>query len=137
MIIISEIKLWNGNPGTLLDTNLTNFEYIQSVLDRINSIANDNPLFSKYDCNLDLSQNEYLNRNARNQFIKNAKQIEKITPKILSDLLILLGVIDYDKNMPDIPTILYLDKTIWNTYWQAIADKFDLIESSINQLLGG
>ena len=136
-ISATKITLWNGNPETLQSTNLNNFEYIQNVIDRINSIANDNPLFSKYDCNLDLSQNEYLNRNARNQFIKNAQKIEKITPKILSDMLRLLGVIDYDKNMPDIPKMLYLDKTIWNTYWQTISDKFNLIESSINQLLGG
>ena len=85
----------------------------------------------------DLQLLPLLNRNARVQFLSNANKLEKLMPELMEDILLIAGVIDYDKAMPTIPTILYFDKAIWNNYWQAIANDLNLIAKAINQIIGG
>lgn len=132
-----DIELWDGNPGTLNQTNQDNFTVIQKLIDRINQLAQTNPLFSEYNVSFDLQLLPLLNRNARVQFLNNANLLDKLMPTLMEDILLMAGIIDYEYKKPVIPTILYFDKTLWNNYWQAVADDLNLITNAINQITGG
>lgn len=132
-----DIELWDGNPGTLNQTNQDNFTVIQKLIDRINQLAQTNPLFSEYNVSFDLQLLPLLNRNARVQFLNNANLLDKLMPTLMEDILLMAGIIDYEYKKPVIPTILYFDKTMWNNYWQAVADDLNLITNAINQITGG
>ena len=132
-----EIELWNGNPGTLEKTNQQNFTVIQKLIDRINQLSQTNPLFNEYDVVFDLQLLPLLNRNARVQFLSNANKLEKLMPELMEDILLIAGIIDYEYKTPVIPTVLYFDKTMWNNYWQAVADDLGLVVNAINKLTGG
>ena len=132
-----DVELWDGNPDTLNQTNQDNFTVIQKLIDRINQLAQTNPLFSKYNVSFDLQLLPLLNRNARVQFLNNANLLDKLMPTLMEDILLMAGIIDYEYKKPVIPTILYFDKTMWNNYWQAVADDLNLITNAINQITGG
>lgn len=132
-----EIELWDGNLGTLEKTNQHNFTVIQELIDRINQLAQKNPLFSEYNVCFDLRILSLLNRNARVQFLSNANKLEKLMPELMEDILLIAGIIDYEYKTPVIPTVLYFDKTMWNNYWQAVADDLGLVVNAINKLTGG
>ncbi|HJD09387.1 MAG TPA: family 43 glycosylhydrolase [Candidatus Ligilactobacillus faecavium] len=132
-----DIELWDGNPGTLNQTNQDNFTVIQKLIDRINQLAQTNPLFSEYNVSFDLQLLPLLNRNARVQFLNNANLLDKLMPTLMEDILLMAGIIDYEYKKPVIPTVLYFDKTMWNNYWQAVADDLNLITNAINQITGG
>ena len=118
-------------------TNQANFTTIQKLIDRINQLAQTNPLFSEYNISFDLQLLPLLNRNARVQFLNNANLLDKLMPTLMEDILLMAGIIDYEYKKPVIPTALYFDKTLWNNYWQAIADDLNLITKAINQITGG
>ena len=132
-----EIDLWDGNPGTLEKNNQHNFTVIQKLIDRINQLSQKNPLFSEYNVCFDLRILSLLNRNARVQFLSNANKLEKLMPELMEDILLIAGIIDYEYKTPVIPTVLYFDKTLWNNYWQAVADDLGLVVNAINKLTGG
>lgn len=132
-----DIEMWDGNPGTLETTNQHNFATIQSLVDRINQLSQTNPLFSEYNVIFDLQLLPLLNRNARVQFLSNANKLEKLMPELMEDVLLIAGIIDYEYKKPVIPTVLYFDKTMWNNYWQAVADDLGLVVKAINKLTGG
>lgn len=133
----TKIELWDGNPGTLNTTNQTNFTTIQKLIDQINKLSQTNPLFSEYDVSFDIQLLPLLNRNARVQFLKNARLLDELMPTLMDDILLMAGIIDYEYKKPVIPTVLYFDKTLWNNYWQAVADDLGLIVTAINQITGG
>lgn len=133
----AKIELWDGNPGTLNTTNQTNFTTIQKLIDQINKLSQTNPLFSEYDVSFDVQLLPLLNRNARVQFLNNAKLLDELMPDLMDDILLMAGIIDYEYKKPVIPTALYFDKTLWNNYWQAVADDLGLVVTAINQITGG
>lgn len=133
----AKIELWDGNPGTLNTTNQTNFTTIQKLIDQINQLSQTNPLFSEYDVSFDVQLLPLLNRNARVQFLNNARLLDKLMPDLMEDILIMSGIIDYEYKKPVIPTVLYFDKTLWNNYWQAVADDLNLVVDATNKLTGG
>lgn len=133
----AKIELWDGNPGTLNTTNQTNFTTIQKLIDQINKLSQTNPLFSEYDVSFDVQLLPLLNRNARVQFLSNARLLDELMPDLMDDILLMAGIIDYEHKKPVIPTVLYFDKTLWNNYWQAVADDLGLIVTAINQITGG
>lgn len=137
VVVSDTITLWDGNPGTLNTTNQANFTTIQKLIDHINQLAQTNPLFSEYNISFDLQLLPLLNRNARVQFLNNANLLDKLMPTLMEDILLMAGIIDYEYKKPVIPTALYFDKTLWNNYWQAIADDLNLITKAINQITGG
>lgn len=130
------IKLWDGNPGTLNQVNHDNFTYIQNIINKINTLAETNPLFSQYDVQFDLELLTLLNRNARVQFLSNAEKLQALLPTIVDDVMLMSGVIDYKYKTPVIPTVLYFDKDLWNNYWQAVADNLNLIANGVDQITG-
>ena len=130
-----KIELWDGNPGTLNTTNQTNFTTIQKLIDQINKLSQTNPLFSEYDVSFDVQLLPLLNRNARVQFLSNANLLEKLMPELMEAVLLNAGISDYEYQKPVIPTTLYFDKTMWNNYWQAVSDNFNLIVKGINIIL--
>lgn len=133
----AKIELWDGNPGTLNITNQTNFTTIQKLIDQINKLSQTNPLFSEYDVSFDVQLLPLLNRNARVQFLNNANLLDKLMPTLMDDVLLMAGIIDYEYKKPVVPTVLYFDKTLWNNYWQAVADDLGLVITAINQITGG
>lgn len=136
-VVQSSITFWDGNPGTLNTTNQNNFTVIQKLIDKIGQLAQTNPLFSEYDVSFDLQLLPLLNRNARVQFLNNANLLDKLMPTLMEDVLLMAGIIDYEYKKPVMPTVLYFDKTLWNNYWQAVADDLNLITQAINQITGG
>ena len=133
----AKIELWDGNPGTLNTTNQTNFTTIQKLIDQINKLSQTNPLFSEYDVSFDVQLLPLLNRNARVQFLNNARLLDELMPDLMDDILLMAGVIDYEYKKPVIPTVLYFDKALWNNYWQAVADDLNLVVDATNKLTGG
>lgn len=105
----AKIELWDDNPGTLNMTNQANFTTIQKIVDEINRISQTNPLFIAYDVNFDLQLLPMLNRNARVQFLNNARLLDKLMPDLMEDILIMSGIVDYEYKKPVIPTVLYFD----------------------------
>ncbi len=130
------IKLWDGNPGTLNQVNHDNFSYIQSLIDRVNQLSKTNPLFDSYNVHFDLDLKDFLNRNARVQFLENANKLQEILPKLMADVLFMSGVIDFEYKAPVIPTVLYFDKTVWNNYWSTVAEDLKQLVAGIDQLTG-
>ena len=57
-------------------------------------------------------------------------------PTLMDNILLMAGIIDYEYKKPVAPTVLYFDKTLWNNYWQAVADDLNLITQAINQITG-
>ena len=135
--VTSDIILWDGNPGTLETTNQHNFTVIQELVGHINQLSQTNPLFNEYDVVFDLQLLPLLNRNARVQFLNNARLLDKLMPTLIEDVLLMAGIIDYEYKKPVIPTVLYFDKALWNNYWQAVADDLGLVITAINQIIGG
>lgn len=131
------LDLWDGNPGTLNTTNQTNFENIQNLFNSINQLAQSNPLIDEYKVAFDTELLSYLNRNARVQFLANANLLAKILPQLVNDILMIVGDINYTYEKPVIPTVLYFDKTMINSYWQAVTDDLNLICDGIYKLTGG
>ena len=99
----AKIELWDGNPGTLNTTNQTNFTTIQKLIDQINKLSQTNPLFSEYDVSFDVQLLPLLNRNARVQFLNNAKLLDELMPTLMYDILLMAGIIDYEYKKPVIP----------------------------------
>ena len=92
----AKIELWDGNPGTLNTTNQTNFTTIQKLIDQINKLSQTNPLFSEYDVSFDVQLLPLLNRNARVQFLNNARLLDELMPDLMDDILLMAGIIDYE-----------------------------------------
>lgn len=132
-----DIEMWDGNPGTLETTNQHNFTVIQRLVDHINQLSQTNPWLDEYNVIFDLQLLPLLNRNARVQFLSNASKLEKLMPELMEDVLLIAGIIDYEYKTPVIPTVLYFDKTLWNNYWQTVADDLGLVVNAINKLTGG
>lgn len=131
-----EIILWDGSPGTFELTNQHNFTVVQKLIDTINQLSQTNILFRMYDVKFDLRILPLLNRNARVQFLKNAKKLDRILPKLVNNILPLTGNIFYTYKRPTIPTVLYFDKILWDNYWQTVADDLGLVVDGVNKLLG-
>nr|WP_321315047.1 hypothetical protein [uncultured Ligilactobacillus sp.] len=136
MLNINNIILWNGTPGTLNKVNQSNFSYIQSLVDKINKKAEIDLNFNSYDINFDLQLLPYLNRNARIQFLDNAKLLNKYLFNMVDDFESKLGIVDYDYKVPSIPTILFFDKDLINNYWTAIKNDVQYIADALDKLIG-
>lgn len=73
-----KINMWDGSLDTLNQTNQDNFGAIQKLIDHL--ATSDNPLIPKAEITFDLKLLPLLNRNARLQFLSNAKKLVTILP---------------------------------------------------------
>ena len=129
---------WDGQVGTLNTTNQTNFSYIQKLIDKLNGIANSNPIFNTHNINFDLQIFTLMNRNMRVQFLNNAKQLNQVLPDIIDEYMFAIGNVDYEYQEPIIPDNLVFDKNEWNQYWQAVANDLGMVNDALQKLnIGG
>lgn len=135
-ISATKIEFWDGTPGTLNKVNQSNFSYIQSLVDKINKRAENDFDFNSYNINFDLRLLPYLNRNARIQFLNNAKLLNKYLFNMVDDFESKLGIVDYDYQAPSIPTVLFFDKNLINNYWSAVKNDVQYIADALDKLIG-
>lgn len=129
---------WDGQVGTLNTTNQTNFSCIQKLIDKLNGIANSNPIFNTHNINFDLQIFTLMNRNMRVQFLNNAKQLNQVLPDIVDEYMFAIGNVDYEYQEPIIPDNLVFDKNEWNQYWQAVANDLGMVNDALQKLnIGG
>ncbi|MFK5706302.1 hypothetical protein ACI3E1_07675 [Ligilactobacillus sp. LYQ139] len=122
-----EIKMWDGSLDTLNQTNQDNFGAVQKLIDHL-STAN-NPLLPKTKVTFDLKLLPLLNRNARLQFLSNAKKLVTILPSLFYDFQWGGFNDDFDAVYQDpvYSDVLFFDKEMINTFWQAVAHDIEFM----------
>ncbi len=126
-----KIKMWDGSLDTLNQTNQDNFGAIQKLIDHL--ATSDNPLIPKAEVTFDLKLLPLLNRNARLQFLSNAKKLVMILPSLFYDFQWGGFNNDFDAvyQEPVHSDVLFFDKDMINNFWQAVAHDIGFVTKAM------
>lgn len=126
------INLWDGQPATLQNTTIHNWQIIQNIN---NTLANTKNRFAQTNAiQFDLTTYDLLNRDFRNLFLKNAKLAIKFLKTACNSLDTLF--FKHDKNFkyqqPIIPQTLVFDENSINNFWETVSNDCLFLINTIN-----
>lgn len=126
-----KINMWDGSLDTLNQTNQDNFGEIQKLIDYL--ATSNNPLLPKAKVTFDLKLLPLLNRNARLQFLSNAKKLVTILPALFNDFQWGGFNNDFDAvyQEPVYSDVLFFDKDMINNFWQAVAHDIGFVTKAM------
>lgn len=126
------INLWDGSVFTLQKNNISNWQSLANLNQRL--VTTNNPFIEIDRINFNLAIFDKLNREFRNTFIKNAQIaidfLENGCDQCNSMLLNHSNSFVYQ--VPIIPKQLPFDKNIINNFWEAISDDYLFLLNTAN-----
>ena len=125
------INLWNGDVNTFLKNNLNNYLAINKFISDWNK--SDNVMLEPIEFTLDATEYSEINRDAYDQFIKNADILIRELPKLVESYR--FTDFDYVCAPPNVPKELNFDMNDINTFWKWVNDTINWIENQIKQVI--
>lgn len=126
----SKIELWNGNVSDFYRNNLSNYTFINNLVNQLNNSGND--LIEHINWSLDVTSYDVVNRNAYNQFISNANILKNNLPSLVE----MVRITDYNFEIPTItiPKETDLNEKNINEFWNTINSIINWIQGQIKSL---
>lgn len=125
------INLWNGDVNTFLKNNLNNYLAINEFISDWNK--SDNVMLEPIEFTLDATEYSEINRDAYDEFIKNADILIRELPKLVESYR--FTDFDYVCAPPNVPKELNFDMNDINTFWKWVNDTINWIENQIKQVI--
>lgn len=125
------INLWNGDVNTFLKNNLNNYLAINKFISDWNK--SDNVMLEPIEFTLDATEYSEINRDAYDQFIKNADILIRELPKLVESYR--FTDFDYVCAPPNVPKELNFDMNDINTFWKWVNGTINWIENQIKQVI--
>lgn len=125
------INLWNGDVNTFLKNNLNNYLAINKFISDWNK--SDNVMLEPIEFTLDATEYSEINRDAYDQFIKNADILIRELPKLVESYR--FADFDYVCAPPNVPKELNFDMNDINTFWKWVNGTINWIENQIKQVI--
>ena len=125
------INLWNGDVNTFLKNNRSNYLAINKFISDWNK--SDNVMLEPIGFTMDATEYPEINRDAYDQFIKNAEILILELPKLVESYH--FTDFDYVCIPPNVPKELNFDMSDINTFWKWVNDTINWIENQIKQVI--
>lgn len=125
------INLWSGDVNSFLKNNHNNYLAINKFISDWNK--SDNVMLEPIEFTLDATEYSEINRDAYDQFIKNADILIRELPKLVESYR--FTDFDYVCAPPNVPKELNFDMSDINTFWKWVNDTINWIENQIKQVI--
>ena len=125
------INLWSGDVNSFLKNNHNNYLAINKFISDWNK--SDNVMLEPIEFTLDATEYSEINRDAYDQFIKNADILIRELPKLVESYR--FTDFDYVCAPPNVPKELNFVMWDINTFWKWVNDTINWIENQIKQVI--